>query len=236
MNDAARRRSRVLVVEDDPAILRGLCDALALERYEVISATTGTDGLRLLRGRRPDLVILDAMLPGIDGFELCRTARAEGITMPIVMLTARGLEADRVKGLDLGADDYVTKPFSLPELLARVRAQLRRVRPEDQLPDRLELDDIVIDFTRYEASKGGQRLQLSPKEFGILRLLGARAGEVVSRRELLEEVWGYESFPTTRTVDNHIASLRAKLGDDAAQPRRLVTIHGVGYKLQFTNS
>lgn len=229
------RRSRVLVVEDDAAILRGLRDALLLERYEVLTADTGDEGLRLLRGRSPDLVILDAMLPGISGFDLCRVARAEGIGTPILMLTARGLEADRVRGLDMGADDYVTKPFSLPELLARVRAILRRIRPQEELPDRIAFDDVTIDFERYEAARAGQPLQLSPKEYGILRLLAAREGTVVSRTELLSEVWGYESFPTTRTVDNHIASLRGKIGDDASRPRRLLTVHGVGYRLELAN-
>src|SRR5687768_15595699 len=229
MKPAGARASRVLVIEDDPAILRGLQDALVLEQYEVITATSGTDGLKLLRGRNPDMVVLDAMLPGIDGFDVCRTARAEGITTPVLMLTARSLEADRVRGLDLGADDYMTKPFSLPELLARVRAILRRARPGAALPDSLEIDDVVIDFTRFEAHRHGVPLQLSPKELGILRLLAARAGAVVTRQVLLSDVWGYESFPTTRTVDNHIASLRAKLGDDAAAPRRLLTVHGIGY-------
>lgn len=229
------RADRVLIIEDDAAIQRGLATALKLEGYEVMTASRGDDGLKLLRYRKPDLVLLDAMLPAIDGFEICRTARAEAITIPIIMLTARGLEIDRVRGLDIGADDYVTKPFSLPELLARVRAILRRTRPADELPSKLEFDDVVIDFQRYEAARGDTKLQLSRKEFGILQLLAARHGEVVSRAEMLDRIWGYESMPTTRTVDNHIASLRAKLGDDAAQPRRLITVHGVGYKL-LTNS
>ena len=230
------RRSRILIVEDDPAILHGLSEAFALEHYDVIKSSSGDDGFKLLSGRKPDLVVLDAMLPGMNGFDLCKRARAQGITTPILMLTARSLEADRVHGLDVGADDYVTKPFSLPELLARVRAILRRTRPQEDWPARLEMDDVVIDFERYEARKNGERIQLSAKEFGILRLLAARHGEVVSRTEMLEEGWGYESFPSTRTVDNHIASLRAKIGDDAADPRRLITVHGVGYKLQLPDS
>jgi DNA-binding response OmpR family regulator len=224
--------SRILVVEDDPAILRGLADNLKFESYEVLTAGDGEAAYRLLRETKPDLLILDLMLPRMSGYELCRKARSEGITTPILMLTARGEEADRVLGLDLGADDYVTKPFSVRELLARVRAILRRgAGPPKAMPDDLRFDDVVVDFRRYEARKGETALEMTRKEFGVLRLLAARAGEVVSREELLNEVWGYENYPSTRTVDNHIASLRSKIEEDPAQPRRLLTVHGVGYKL-----
>ena len=220
----------ILVVEDDSAILRGLEDNLRAESYEVVTARDGEEGFRLLRERSPDLLILDIMLPKLGGYELCRRARGEGITVPILMLTARGEDADRVHGLDLGADDYVTKPFSVRELMARVRALLRRGKLS-ALPERLEFDDVVVDFLGFEARKGDEPLKLSRKEFGTLRFLAARAGEVVTRDELLHEVWEYRGFPTTRTVDNHIASLRAKLESDASEPRRLITVHGVGYKL-----
>ena len=230
------RAERVLIVEDDRAMMRGLVPAMTAEGYEVITAERGDDGLRLLRERHPDLVLLDAMLPGVNGFEVCRSARSEGIKVAIMLLTARGLETDRVTGLDLGADDYVTKPFSLPELLARVRAILRRTRPAEELPAHLEFDDVVVDFEKYEGTRSGEPLQLSPKEYGVLRLLAARGGKVVSRAELLGSVWGYDADLTTRTVDTHIASLRAKLGDDGTNPRRLITVHGVGYKLHLTNS
>ena len=224
--------SRILVVEDDPAILRGLADNLKFESYEVLTAGDGEAAYRLLRETKPDLLILDLMLPRMSGYELCRKARSEGITTPILMLTARGEEADRVLGLDLGADDYVTKPFSVRELLARVRAILRRgAGPPKPMPDDLRFSDVVVDFRRYEARKGETALEMTRKEFGVLRLLAARAGEVVSREELLNEVWGYENYPSTRTVDNHIASLRSKIEEDPAQPRRLLTVHGVGYKL-----
>jgi DNA-binding response OmpR family regulator len=224
--------SRILVVEDDPAILRGLADNLKFESHEVLTAGDGEAGYRLLRETKPDLLILDLMLPRMSGYELCRKARSEGITTPILMLTARGEEADRVLGLDLGADDYVTKPFSVRELLARVRAILRRgTGPSKRIPDDLRFDDVVVDFRRYEARKGEKTLEMTRKEFGVLRLLAARAGEVVSREELLNEVWGYENYPSTRTVDNHIAALRSKIEEDPAQPRRLLTVHGVGYKL-----
>jgi DNA-binding response OmpR family regulator len=223
--------SRVLVVEDDPAILRGLADNLRFESYEVLTATDGETAYRLLREKSPDLLILDLMLPKMSGYELCRKARAEGIATPILMLTARSEETDRVLGLDLGADDYVAKPFSVRELMARVRAILRRSHPPTALPDELRFDDVVVDFRRYEAHKAGRALEMTRKEFGVLRVLAARPGEVVTRDELLNEVWGYENYPTTRTVDNHIASLRAKLEADPAEPRRLLTVHGVGYKL-----
>ena len=222
--------SRILVVEDDPAILRGLADNLAFDSHDVLTASDGESACALIRDRNPDLIILDLMLPRLSGYEVCRRMRGEGVTTPIIMLTARGEEADRVLGLDLGADDYVTKPFSIRELLARVRAILRRVHPSTRMPDELRFDDVFIDFRRYEARKGALALELTRKEFGVLRLLAARAGEVVTRDELLNEVWGYESTPTTRTVDNHIASLRAKLEASPAQPRHLLTMHGVGYK------
>jgi DNA-binding response OmpR family regulator len=223
--------SLVLVVEDDPAILQGLQESLRLERHDVLSASDGETGYRLAREKKPDLVILDLMLPRMGGFEICRQLRAEGFTPPILMLTARGDEADRVLGLDLGADDYVTKPFSVRELLARVRALLRRQEKPDKLPDELRFDDVVVDFRRCEAAKRGAAVELTRKEFGVLRLLAARAGEVVSRDDLLNGVWGYESYPNTRTVDVHIASLRSKFEDDASAPRRLITVHGMGYKL-----
>lgn len=222
--------SRVLIVEDDAAILRGLKDNLEAEFYEVLTAMDGQAGYGLIVDEKPDLVILDLMLPKLSGYEVCRKARAEGITTPILMLTARGDEADRVLGLDLGADDYVTKPFSVRELLARVRALLRRAYPPNDLPDELRFDDVMVDFKRYAATKGERKLDMTPKEFGVLQFLASRAGEVVRRDELLNEVWGYNADVTTRTVDNHVASLRAKIEAKAAEPRYLLTVHGVGYK------
>jgi len=226
---------RILIIEDDRAILRGLVDNLEYENNEVLSATDGASGYTMIREQKPDLVILDLMLPKMSGYEICRKVRAEGNTMLILMLTARGEEMDRVAGLDLGADDYVTKPFSVPELLARIRALLRRAQaPHSRpLPDELRFDDVVVDFRSFEARMGDQKLKLSRKEFGVLRLLAARMGDVVTRDELLNEVWGYDRYPTTRTVDNHIASLRAKLEADPSQPKHLITVHGVGYKLDL---
>ena len=227
--------SRILVIEDDPAIARVLADNLRFESYEVLTAADGEAGYRLIGEKRPDLVVLDLMLPKMSGYEICRKAREHGFGMPIVMLTARGEEGDRVLGLDLGADDYVSKPFSIRELLARIRAILRRSQPPAAMPAELRFDDVVVDFVSYEAHKAGRPLEMTRKEFQLLRFLASRPGEVITRDELLNEVWGYENYPTTRTVDNHVASLRAKLERDPGSPEHLRTVHGVGYKF-VTNS
>jgi DNA-binding response OmpR family regulator len=227
----------ILAVEDDPAILRGLSDNLCFEGYEVVTATDGETGYRLQRERKPDLILLDLMLPRMSGLELCRKLRSEGVQTPILMLTARSEEPDRVLGLDLGADDYVTKPFSVRELMARVRALLRRSQPGQDgvsngggLPDDLRVGEAEIDFRSYEARVHGKRVEMTRKEFAVLRYLASRAGEVVTRDDLLNQVWGYESYPSSRTVDNHVAGLRAKLERDASQPEHIKTVHGVGYK------
>jgi DNA-binding response OmpR family regulator len=223
--------SLILIVEDDAAILRIVKDNLRLERHDVLTATNGEAGYSLAREKKPDLVILDVMMPRMTGIEVCRKLRSEGFMAPIIMLTARGEEGDRVLGLDMGADDYVTKPCSIRELQARVRAQLRRAGAADSMPAELRFDGVAIDFRRYEAQKDGAPIGLSRKEFGILRMLAARAGEVVKRDDILNEVWGFESSPTTRTVDNHVSMLRSKIEKNPAEPRRLLTVHGVGYKL-----
>src|SRR5262245_52732661 len=222
--------ARILVIEDDPAILRGLADNLACESHEVLTAADGEHGLSQARTAQPDLIVLDVMLPRMSGYELCRKLRAEGVTTPIVMLTARGDEADRVVGLDLGADDYITTPFPVRELLARIRAVLRRAQAQNGLPEELRFGSVVVDFRRYEARKGDRPVDLTRKEFGLLRLLAARSGAPVTRDDLLNEVWGYDATPTTRTVDNHVASLRSKLEDNPSDPQHLFTVHGVGYK------
>jgi DNA-binding response OmpR family regulator len=224
---------RILIVEDDVAIARGLKDNLEYDSFEVEVAADGERGWEIIREHKPDLVILDIMLPGISGFELCRRMRREGYLLPVLMLTARGDAKDRVHGLEIGADDYVSKPFALEEVLARVHALLRRAGRSklDDLPDFLRLGDVEVDFERFEARKAGRPIELSRKEFGLLRLLAARAGKAVTREDLLNEVWGYDRFPTTRTVDTHVAQLRSKIEEDPAQPRFLRTIHGVGYKL-----
>lgn len=224
---------RILIIEDDVSILSGLRDVLTFKSYEVLTAEDGETGYAAVGKEKPDLIILDIMIPKMDGFALCGKLRAEGNATPVLMLTAKGEEPDKIRGLDIGADDYVTKPFSLPELLARVRALLRRT-PEGapkSLPDSLRIGDVFLNFKKYEAAKGDAAMNLSPKEFGILGYLASRAGEVVTRDELLDEVWGYDLYPTTRTVDNHIAQLRSKIENNPAEPRYLLTVHGVGYKL-----
>jgi DNA-binding response OmpR family regulator len=222
--------TKVLVVEDDPAILRGLADNLRFEGYQIITASDGQTGYQLQRSEKPDLIVLDLMLPRMSGLEICRKLRADGVQTPVLMLTARGEESDRVIGLDLGADDYVTKPFSVRELMARVRALLRRTQRQLNLPDELRFGDVEVSFVRYEARRKGKVVEMTRKEFEILRLLAGRAGAVLTRDELLNEVWGYESYPVSRTVDNHVAGLRAKLERDPAHPEYIRTVHGVGYK------
>jgi DNA-binding response OmpR family regulator len=222
--------AKILIVEDEPDMVLGLKDNFEFEGYEVITAGDGAIGLEKARAAKPDLVILDIMLPVLSGLEVCKTLRGEGFEKPIVMLTARGQEIDKVVGLELGADDYVTKPFSIRELLARVRAILRRSEGGKKRLSRYRFSDIELDFEVYRAKKGGEALDLSPREFELLRYLIERKGETVSRDQLLEDVWGYESYPSTRTVDTHIAKLRAKIGDSGSEPRFIMTIHGTGYK------
>jgi DNA-binding response OmpR family regulator len=223
--------SRILIVEDDEAIAQGLRDNFQFEGYETHWASDGETAVRLAREEKPDLIVLDIRLPRMSGYEVCRKLRAGGSTTPILMLTARGEEEDRILGLDLGADDYVTKPFSVRELLARARALLRRSIAAQPLPDELRIGDIVVDFRSYEAHRNGRPIDLTRKEFGVLRLLAACEGRVVTRDELLETVWGLNAGQSTRTIDNHVATLRAKLEDDPSHPRTLHTVHGVGYKL-----
>jgi DNA-binding response OmpR family regulator len=222
--------SKILIIEDEPDMVLGLKDNFEFEGYEVATASDGATGLERARSVKPDLVILDIMLPTLSGLEVCKALRGEGFEAPIIMLTARGQEIDKVVGLELGADDYVTKPFSIRELLARVRAILRRTEGTKKRLARYAFADVDLDFEAYKARRGGEALDLSPREFELLRYLIERKGETVSRDRLLEDVWGYESYPSTRTVDTHIAKLRAKIGDSGSEPKHILTIHGVGYK------
>jgi DNA-binding response OmpR family regulator len=229
-SEAGQPMGKILIVEDEPDMVLGLKDNFEFEGYEVVTASDGVTGLERARTQKPDLVVLDIMLPKLSGLEVCKTLRSEGFQTPIIMLTARGQEIDKVVGLELGADDYVTKPFSIRELLARVRAILRRTDGTKKRLQRYKFSDVELDFEAYRAKKGGEPLELSPREFELLRYLIERKGETVSRDKLLEDVWGYESYPSTRTVDTHIAKLRAKIGDSGSDPRYILTIHGVGYK------
>ncbi|HEU5070149.1 MAG TPA: response regulator transcription factor [Verrucomicrobiae bacterium] len=224
--------SRILIIEDELPMRRGLEDCLAAEGYRVFSAADGEAGLQRALAEQPDLILLDIMMPRLDGFAVAAELRRLGRTTPILMLTAKGQIEDRVNGLDAGADDYLVKPFSIEELLARVRALLRRVPKPGQVATKLAFGDIVVDLARQTATRGKRELHLTPKEFAMLRLLSATPGEPVSRERFLDVVWGYAAFPTTRTVDNHIASLRRKLEKNPDDPRWLKTVHGVGYKLE----
>jgi len=226
--------TRILVVEDDASIRMGLEDTLAAKGYEVEVVGRGSDGAERATSGRYDLVVLDVMLPDIDGFEVCRRIRASkgaACRVPVIMLSARGAELDRVRGLELGADDYVTKPFSLMELLARVASVLRRAQPDVLDPIGLAFGDLDIDLAGQVATRAGTRIELPSRAFAILKVFARRPGEVVSRDVLLDEAWGYEDYPNTRTVDNHLVKLRQALETEPARPRYLVTVHGAGYKL-----
>jgi len=230
---------RILIVEDDPAILLGLEDMLAGEGYRVDSARDGRRALELYRSRRPDLVLLDIMIPEFSGYEVCRQIRKKDVHTPILMLTAKGQEPDKVAGLELGADDYVVKPFGVSELLARVRALLRRRsagsggKPTQSEP--LRFGDVEIDPQRLEGKKGGKSFPLSARQFELLSLFFERPGKVLSRAEILDEIWGICYEGTTRTLDQHVANLRKKIEDDPARPKYIVTVHRVGYRFDSPN-
>jgi len=221
---------QILIVEDDPAIARGLKAALTEEHYDVLLAADGITGEQKARAGNIDLVILDLMLPGKSGIDVCRDLRKGGFAAPILMLTSKKGETDKVVGLEIGADDYVTKPFSIRELQARIKALLRRPAEVKTEIDTVAFGDVEMDFRKQEARKGKRLLTLSTREFEVLKYLAQHEGEVVTREMLLDEVWGYETFPTTRTVDNYILSLRKKLEDDPAEPKHILTVHTSGYR------
>jgi DNA-binding response OmpR family regulator len=221
---------RILIVEDEAAILMALEDDLRLEGYEVETAVDGPNGLAKASKGGYDLVILDVMLPEMDGFEVCRQLRSSGVSTPVLMLTAKSQEIDKVLGLELGADDYVTKPFSPRELLARVKALLRRAQPKARELHAFTFGDVEVDFRKYEALKAGESVDLTAREFALLRFLIERRDEVVDRMEILDEVWDDPASVFPRTVDAHVAHLRKKLEDDPANPRHLLSVRGVGYR------
>ena len=225
------RKEKILVVEDEASMLAGLEYALGMEGFEVVSAIVGDSALILVRLAAPDLVLLDVMLPRRSGFDVLRALRAEGRDVPVILLTAKGQELDKVHGLDLGADDYVTKPFSLAELLARIRARLRH--RADDVPDSFDLGSASIELKRMRVLRGGQIHELSQREVDMLKLLWRERGQPVSRERFLTDVWGHERFPTTRTVDQHIVKLRQKVEVDPAAPLHLLTAFGVGYRLEL---
>jgi DNA-binding response OmpR family regulator len=223
----------ILIIEDDLSILKGLQASLEEENYNIITASDGEKGYELAQRENIDLIILDLMLPGKGGQDICRDLRSEGIDTPILMLTSKNEEIDKVLGLETGADDYVTKPFSIRELQARIKALLRRASPIKKEVDTFSFGNVHLDFIRLEALKNKKPVKLSAKEFEILNFFIRHEGELVSRDMLLDEVWGYDIYPTTRTVDNYILSLRKKIEDDPANPQHLLTLHGAGYKFRI---
>ena len=221
---------KILIVEDEPNMVAGLRDNFEYEGYGVITAPDGVAGLERALAESPDLVILDVMMPRMSGLDVCKQLKAKRPSIPIIMLTARGQEVDKVVGLELGADDYVTKPFSIRELLARVKAVLRRAQPVPKDKERYAFGDIEVNLRSCQVSRKGKQLEVSSKEFDLLKYFLVHSGEAISRDRLLEEVWGYDRFPTTRTVDAHIVRLRQKLEPKPDDPRYFLTVHGVGYK------
>lgn len=224
--------ARILIVEDELPMRTALEDCLTAEDFRVITAADGERGLERALKEKPDLILLDVMMPRLDGFALCAELRRLGHTVPVLMLTAKGQIRDRVNGLDAGADDYLVKPFSTDELLARIRALLRRTQRQSDFVRELTMGDARIDFVRQSASRKRKELHFTAKEFAMLRLLAEARGETVSREKFLDVVWGYAAFPTTRTVDMHVASLRRKLEKNPDEPRWIKTVHGVGYRLE----
>jgi DNA-binding response OmpR family regulator len=222
---------RLLVIEDELPMRTALVETLKAEGYRVMSAEDGLSGLELACTEPFDLVLLDVMMPNMDGYAVCKELRKRGRSVPVLMLTAKGRIDDRVEGLDSGADDYLVKPFSLRELLARVRALLRRKERASEVETELKIGTALIHFSQRRLQRGEEIFDLSEKELGMLRLLIAHRGETVSREKFLDVVWGYHAFPTARTVDNFIATLRAKLEEDSANPQHLLTVRAVGYRL-----
>jgi len=222
--------TKILIVEDEPNMVAGLRDNFEYEGYEVITAGDGAEGLGRALKELPDLVVLDVMMPKMSGLDVCQQLKAKRPALPIIMLTARGQEVDKVVGLELGADDYVTKPFSIRELLARVKAVLRRVQAAPEGRERYAFGDVEVNVRSCRVSRGGKPLDFSAREFELLKYFLCHPGETISRDRLLEDVWGYNHFPTTRTVDAHILRLRQKLEPRPEEPRFILTVHGMGYK------
>jgi DNA-binding response OmpR family regulator len=222
---------KLLIIEDELPMRTALCETLASEGYRVRSAADGETGLERALAGEHDLILLDVMMPKLDGYALCQELRRRGRKTPVLMLTAKGLVDDRVSGLDAGADDYLVKPFAMRELLARVRALLRRNEREAAAPERVTIGELEIDFVRGTAVRGGEKVVFSARELAMLRLMASRRGETITRETFLDEVWEYNAWPTTRTVDNFILTLRAKVEPDTEEPRFIETVRGVGYRL-----
>lgn len=222
--------STILIVEDEPQMANGLRDNLEFEGYTVRIARDGDEALRSATEVVPDLILLDLMLPKRNGLDVCREFRRRGLDTPIIMLTAKSQEADKVVGLEIGADDYVTKPFSVRELLARVHAQLRRTASQEAALETYRFGEMELDFRRHHATRAGRAVTLTAREFELLKYFVRRRGEIIARDELLDKVWGLRAYPLSRTVDNHISKLRQKIERSPAEPEYLITVHGFGYK------
>lgn len=225
-------KQTILIIEDDISILRGLKDNLSFEGYQVLTSPDGKEGLQMALSNQVHMLLLDIMLPGTNGYEICRRLKQEKPDLPIIMITARGTELDKITGLDFGADDYITKPFSIPELLARVRAVFRRTLSQTKDIDTFSYGNVSLDFKKYKAFVKGEEVKLSSREFEILKYLIGHEGEVIHRHELLDKVWGYDVTPSTRTVDNYMLDLRKKLEEDPANPQHIISIRGAGYKFE----
>ena len=229
MSTSSQSGFTVAVIDDDDSVRTALLMNLQVEGFKTIAACDGEEGLRAIREGKPDLVVLDVMMPKKDGLQTCRELRNGGNSVPLILLTARSAEVDRVLGLELGADDYLAKPFSMPELMARIKALLRRTYTQEDV-DTIQFANVVVDFRAYKAERDAQAIELSAREYRLLKYLVLKRGKVVTRDELLDQVWGYNSYPTTRTVDNHIARLRQKIESNLDEPKHILTVHGVGYK------
>ncbi|MBN1221696.1 MAG: response regulator transcription factor [Candidatus Aminicenantes bacterium] len=224
-------KEKILIIEDEADLVKGLRLNLEDEGYQLIWAADGARGIECVAKEKPDLILLDIMLPEKDGLEVCRELREKKIGTPIIMLTAKGEEIDKVLGLEIGADDYITKPFSIRELLARIKAHLRREqRGGRSIPDVCTFGDVEVDFNHFKIKRKGREWELTSLEAAILKYFISRPGEVVNRNDLLDEVWGYEKFPTTRTIDNHILKLRKKIEDDPSHPQHILSVYGEGYR------
>lgn len=223
-------KTKILIVEDEPSMASGLRDNFEYEGYQVLTAADGVEGLERALADSPDLVVLDVMMPKLSGLDVCKQLKAQRPSMPIIMLTARGQEVDKVVGLELGADDYVTKPFSIRELLARIKSVLRRAHTLPKEQECFAFHDVEVNLRSHQVSRKGKSVSFSTKEFELLRYFLCHQGETLSRDRLLDDVWGYDHFPTTRTVDAHIVRLRQKLEPNPERPRFFLTVHGTGYK------
>jgi len=222
----------ILIIEDDVSILRGLKDNLTFEGYDVLTSSDGDKGLQMAIENHINMLLLDIMLPGINGYEVCRRLKKEKPDLPIIMITARGTEIDKITGLDFGADDYITKPFSIPELLARVRAVFRRTLNSTKDIENYSFGNVTLDFKKFQAFVNNEEIKLSSREFAIMKYLIEHEGEVIHRHDLLDKVWGYDVTPSTRTVDNYMLDLRKKFEKDSTNPKYIISIRGAGYKFE----